>query len=235
MRRPAIERQNLIVARDIHQSFRSGTQRLEVLRNVSLAVRSHEVVALIGRSGSGKTSLLQLMGLLASPDSGSIFVNENEVMSATGKQRADLRSRHIGFVFQSGNLLPQHSALTNVAIPWRGSSKRGRERARMLLVRFGLGDRMEHRPDQLSGGEQQRVAIARALINDPAVILADEPTGALDAESEGILLDTFSDLAREGKGVLLITHSPAVASRADVVWKLSGGIVEMSSSKEAER
>jgi putative ABC transport system ATP-binding protein len=231
----AIDRHDVISATDVCQSFRSGTKRLEILQHASLTVRSNEVAALIGRSGSGKTSLLQLLGLLALPDSGSIAVGGREVTSMTAKERADLRSREVGFVFQSGNLLPQHSALTNVTIPWRGSPQRGRLRARDLLARFGLADRADHRPDQLSGGEQQRVAVARALINDPAVLLADEPTGALDADSEAALLDTFNELGREGKGVLLITHSPSVARRADVVWQLSSGTVQAADSGGVRR
>ncbi|MGV9645147.1 ABC transporter ATP-binding protein [Streptomyces sp. NPDC003514] len=219
----------LLRAEGVGKSYVLRGRRVDVLHGVDLAVRKGEVTALVGHSGSGKTTLLHILGLLTPPDSGRVFV---EGVHGTGPvdttdlsdgALADLRRGTLGFVFQSYNLLPQHSALRNVLLPFTGRRREGETRARELLARVGLAERADHLPGELSGGEQQRVALARALINDPPVVLADEPTGNLDTESEEVLLGLFRELADEGRAVLLVTHNPAVSDAADVVHRLDKG------------
>ncbi|MFD0315894.1 ABC transporter ATP-binding protein [Streptomyces flavalbus] len=198
-----------------------------VLRDVDLGVRGGEVTALVGPSGAGKTTLLHILGLLTPPDSGRVCVGHGaDEVDTTGlgdRALADLRRARLGFVFQSYNLLPQHSALRNVLLPYAGRAAEGAERARALLERVGLAERAGHLPGELSGGEQQRVALARALINDPRVLLADEPTGNLDTCNEETLLGLFRELADEGRAVVLVTHNPAVSAVADTVYRVDAG------------
>jgi ABC-type lipoprotein export system ATPase subunit len=221
----------------VSRTFTTGSGRVEVLRDVDLTVEAGRVAALVGRSGSGKTTLLQILGLLAPPSSGEVLVEGRSVSGLAGRELADLRRRAIGFVFQASNLLPQHSALSNVLIPWVGPRREGEDRARGLLETLGVGSRAHHRPDQLSGGEQQRVAIARALVNRPLLVLADEPTGALDSDNEERLLGILRGIADEGTGVLVVTHNVAVAATADAIWQLdgSGGVARQESTKAAGR
>lgn len=214
----------VLAGRDISHSYGAGTSRTEVLRDVSLAVHAGEFAALVGRSGSGKTTLLQILGLLAAPSAGEVLIDGTSVAGASGKTLARLRRDTLGFVFQAGNLLPQHDAVSNVMLPWAGQSSEGRRRAMELLERFGVADRAHHRPDQLSGGEQQRVALARALVNRPPIILADEPTGSLDADNERLLLRLLRELTDDGTAVLVITHSPTVAAATDTSWSLVGSL-----------
>ncbi|MCW2643288.1 MAG: putative oligopeptide transporter, ATP-binding protein, partial [Dactylosporangium sp.] len=175
------------------------------------------------RSGSGKTTLLQIVGLLMPPDSGSVLIDGRDAWGLSDNDRTELRRSSLGFVFQAFNLLPQHTALRNVTLPHRGSARTGTAKARELLERVGLAARAIHRPNELSAGEQQRVALARALINDPLNVLADEPTGNLDAANERVMLTLFREIADEGRAVLLVTHSEAVAASADTVLRMSGG------------
>ncbi|WP_063774099.1 ABC transporter ATP-binding protein [Streptacidiphilus rugosus] len=210
-------------ARGISKSFTLHQRRIDAVREANLSLAAGEVTALVGRSGSGKTTLLQVIGLLTPPDAGEVLIAGNDAWSLSGDARADLRARTLGFVFQSFNLLPQHSAVLNVALPFRGPRRVGLQRAGQLLERVGLADRATHHPSQLSAGEQQRVALARALVNDPQALLADEPTGNLDAANEEQLLDLFRELAAEGRAVLLITHSDTVAARADRVFRMVDG------------
>lgn len=179
----------------------------------------------VGRSGSGKTSLLLIAGLLARPDSGSVVVAGADVSSIGETHAADLRARSIGFVFQSFNLLPHLSAAENVELACVGTTAEARASARAGLERVGLSDRVDHTPGQLSGGEQQRVALARALVNGPTLLLADEPTGNLDVDSERLVLDQLRAAARGGCGVLVVSHSDAVAAAADRVLSIFGGRV----------
>lgn len=219
----------LLRAEGVGKSYSLRGRRVDVLRDIDLAVRGGEVTALVGHSGSGKTTLLHILGLLTPPDRGKVSVGGGdgaEPVDTSGLSDAalaDVRRSRLGFVFQSYNLLPQHSALRNVVLPFSGRRAEGEERARALLARVGLAERAGHLPGELSGGEQQRVALARALINDPPVILADEPTGNLDTESEDVLLKLFRELADEGRAVLLVTHNPAVSAAADVVHRLDQG------------
>ncbi|MFF3739939.1 ABC transporter ATP-binding protein [Streptomyces sp. NPDC002566] len=206
-----------------NRSHPPGGQRVDVLKDVDLTVRAGEISALVGPSGAGKTTLLHILGLLTVPDSGRVFVEGTDMTGLGDRALADVRRRRIGFVFQAYNLLPQHSALRNVLLPHAGPRARGEERARRLLERVGLDGRARHLPGELSGGEQQRVALARALINDPPLVLADEPTGNLDEAAERLLLDLFRELADEGRAVVLVTHNPVVSGAADTVHRLDSG------------
>lgn len=213
--------------RDIHRSFTQGTRRLDVLRGADLEVSAGEVVALVGPSGSGKSSLLHIAGLLERPDSGLIELAGQSVDSDDDAQRTALRLRHIGFVYQFHNLLPEFSAVENVAMPARLAGqghKQAAGDAEALLTRLGLADRASHLPSQLSGGEQQRVAVARALAHHPDLILADEPTGSLDADAGSKVADLLLGEARaQGVAVLLATHDLDLAGQADRIVRLRDG------------
>ena len=210
-------------AEGVGKSYRLRDRRVDVLHSADLTADRGRITALMGRSGSGKSTLLHILGLLTPPDSGRVLIDGTDTAQAGDEALAELRRRHIGFVFQAYNLLPQHSALRNVQLPargpWRATAGRGRE----LLERVGLADRAGHRPSELSGGEQQRVALARALVNEPTVILADEPTGNLDEANEELMLRLFRELADEGKAVVIVTHNRSVSAIADEVLTMAGG------------
>jgi lipoprotein-releasing system ATP-binding protein len=186
--------------------------------NTSISAVAGEFIAITGPSGSGKSSLLYLLGLLDRPDSGEVFLGDKPTSALSDQDRARLRLANIGFVFQSYFLLPEFSAAENVAMPMRRLGQLGIDatlvKARELLVKLGLADQTERRPRQLSGGQSQRVAIARALANDPAVLLADEPTGNLDSKSSAMVFDIFEQLAKEGRTIIVVTHDPDFARRA---------------------
>jgi ABC-type lipoprotein export system ATPase subunit len=189
-----------------------------------------QLTALVGRSGSGKSSLLNVLGALTPPDSGSVQINGVDLVGLGSAAAARLRGEQIGFVFQAFNLLPHLTAAQNVALPYRRGVHAGATAAKGLLGRLGLAERAGHRPGELSAGEQQRVALARALINDPAVILADEPTGNLDRETEQQLLGLFREIAAEGRTVLIVTHNDGVAEAADRVLRMDAGQLEAEAS-----
>ena len=215
--------------RGIHQSFDQVGRRLEVLKGVDLTIAAGETVALLGPSGSGKSCLLHIAGLLEKPASGDILVNGRVLANNDDGLRTRGRLQHIGFVYQSHNLLPEFSALENVMLPLRLRGQVGnavRAAAGDILAKLGLTDRLEHLPTQLSGGEQQRVAIARALVARPDVILADEPTGSLDGANGAVIAELLLDLAREAQAaVLLATHDTTLAERADRVVHLQDGLL----------
>jgi putative ABC transport system ATP-binding protein len=197
--------------------YRSGGSIVRAVSDVSLSIHRGEFVAIVGRSGSGKSTLMSLLGLLERPDSGQHLFNGREVERLNDDAGAGIRSREIGFVFQLPALLPRASALENAELPLGYAGVIGQERerrAKAALDRVGLSHRMEHWPHQLSGGEQQRVAIARAIVNNPALILADEPTGALDSNTSGEILSLFKDLHREGRTIVVVTHASDVAACA---------------------
>jgi macrolide transport system ATP-binding/permease protein len=219
---------NHIRLENVHKTYRSGAREVRVLKGVSLRVERGEMVAIMGASGAGKTTLINLLGCLDRPTSGRYYLGGEDVSDRSEAERAHLRSQHIGFVFQSCNLLPRTSALDNVCMPlgYAGGRRAGRPEAIALLRRVGLGDRLHHEPSQLSGGEQQRVAIARALVNRPALLIADEPTGNLDSQTSREVLQVFKRLnTEEGLTVLLVTHDPTVAAWADRVVRLCDGVV----------
>jgi ABC-type lipoprotein export system ATPase subunit len=208
----------LIELRDICKSYLLGEVPVPVLRGVTLTVARGELVALMGSSGSGKSTLMNILGCLDRPTSGEYWFEGQEVAALSADERAMLRNRRFGFVFQSFNLLPRTSALDNVAMPLAYgahhlSDQEARERAAEMLRRFGLGDRLDHEPSQLSGGQQQRVAIARALINRPPLLFADEPTGNLDSRTSEEVLRILEQLNREeGLTIIMVTHDPKVAA-----------------------
>ena len=213
--------------RGITKTYRMGKDNIvNALRGADLDVREGELVALMGPSGSGKSTMMNILGCLDVPDSGTYVLAGQQVRSLSDDRLAALRNRHIGFVFQTFNLLPRLNALENVELPlvYGGGGSR-RQRAKLALQAVGLGERMHHRPNELSGGQQQRVAIARALLNDPALILADEPTGNLDSRSSAEILAIFQRLNDAGKTVVMVTHEPDVAEHCRRIVRMRDGIV----------
>ena len=225
---------SLVKIRNVHKHFSRGNERIDVLQGVSLDVREGEFLALMGPSGSGKTTLLNLMGGLDSPTGGSIEIAGSEVSKLGGSTLAKWRARHIGFVFQLYNLLPVLTAERNVELPLLltslGKSER-RKRAGIALKVVGLGDRLKHYPRQLSGGQEQRVGIARAIVNDPTLLLCDEPTGDLDRKAGDEILDLLQALNKEhNKTIVMVTHDPHAAERASRTVHLEKGtLVEAAS------
>lgn len=218
---PALE------ARRVSRTYGAGSGAVRALQDVSIRVEAQEYVALMGRSGSGKSTFLNIAGLLDRPDSGEIRISGLETTALSRSEAARLRNRLIGFVFQQYMLLPRLTALENVELPLLYADLRVRERrarASEALARVGLLDRADHRPSELSGGQQQRVALARAVVTRPRLLLADEPTGALDEASSRLILDDFDRLRREsGAAIVLVTHDPLVASRAQRVVRFIDG------------
>lgn len=212
-------------AADLSRRYRE----VDVVRGVSVRLEPSECVALLGPSGCGKTTLLQMLGVLDRPDQGTVHIGGVDAWSRRASERAALRLEHIGFVFQTHNLIEHISAVDNVALPaWRAGGSRSRARARAgdLLARFGLGDRSVARGRELSPGESQRVAIARAIVNEPAIVLADEPTGSLDSAAAATVLDALDEVRRSGAALLLVTHDDDVAARADRVLTMRDGRID---------
>ncbi|MCS7217016.1 MAG: ABC transporter ATP-binding protein [Candidatus Bipolaricaulota bacterium] len=222
----------LVELQGVTKVYRLGEVEVPALRGVDLAVRPGDFLALMGPSGSGKSTLLHLLGLLDRPTAGRVLWEGADVTRLNGARLAELRGRRIGFVFQMFNLVPNLTALENVelplvflGVPWRER----RQRARAVLERLGLGDRLRHRPNQLSGGQQQRVALARALVTDPALLLADEPTGNLDSATGREILALLAELNRQGRTIVLATHDPEAAAVAQARLRLRDGrIVEVA-------
>jgi len=219
----------LIEARDLAKTYRLGQVDVQALRGVDAEVAAGEFIASTGPSGSGKSTLMHILGCLDSPTSGSYRLDGEDVGTLSGKRLAHVRNRKVGFVFQTFNLMPRLTVEENVALPlkYRGGVPRATRRARALtlLERLGLADRVGHRPDELSGGERQRVAIARALVGEPAILMADEPTGNLDSQAGSEVLKTFAELHAAGHTIVLVTHDPGVAARAQRVIQMSDGRV----------
>ena len=217
----------MIKIRNLRKSFqRPGEALLNVLDEVDFSVDEGEFVAIVGSSGSGKTTLMNILGLLDRPDSGDYELHGKQVADLSPEERAKVRNEAIGFVFQQFHLLPKTTATENVELPMLYSTRNDadiQKRAREALCRVGLEERLTHYPSELSGGQQQRVAIARAIVNDPAVVLADEPTGNLDQKSGAQIMDLFRELNRNGSTILLITHDNAVASAASRIVRIDNG------------
>ena len=214
--------------RDICKDYPMGKTVTHVLKNVDLDVSEGDYLAIMGPSGSGKTTLMNLIGCLDVPSSGSYLLGEREITKCSGKELAEIRNKEIGFVFQSFHLLPKLTALDNVALPllYGGVKKAERqERARAALETVGLADRLDHRPDQLSGGQCQRVAIARAIVGKPRLLLADEPTGALDSASGAQVMELFRQLHDSGSTIIMITHDQGIAHHADTIMTIKDGVL----------
>ncbi|MDM8249711.1 ABC transporter ATP-binding protein [Lacrimispora saccharolytica] len=219
---------------DICKDYLQGKMTVPVLRNIDFSMEEGEYVAIMGPSGSGKTTLMNIVGCLDQATSGSFLLDGEDISKCSDNQMSDIRLKKIGFVFQSFQLLPRQSALDNVALPlcYAGIGKKERrERAAAALERVGLEDRMDFKPNQLSGGQKQRVAIARAIVNHPRILLADEPTGALDSKSGEQVMELFESLHKEGVSILMITHDPGIASFAERIVEIRDGRLK---SKEAE-
>lgn len=224
----------LIRVQNLGRTYRSDGTSVTVLKGINLTVNHGEMLAVMGPSGCGKSTLMHLVGLLDTPSSGEIYFGEDSVGCLNDNARAHLRATKIGFVFQSFNLLKRFSALENVLLPTiyvsqshplRGSSGRLKEKAERLLSGIGLSDRLRHLTGKLSGGEQQRVAIARALINDPEIVLADEPTGNLDSQSGAEVLNLLRDLNAEGRTIIVVTHDQSVASVCGRIVRMKDGMI----------
>lgn len=227
----------VIKIRDIKRDFPLGQEVVKVLKGIDIDIDKGEYVAFMGPSGSGKSTLMNILGCLDTPTSGSYILNGNDVSKMSDDELAEIRNKEIGFVFQTFNLLPRTTALENVALPmiYAGASKSARtERAEKVLKDVGLADRMDHKPNQLSGGQRQRVAVGRALVNNPSIILADEPTGNLDSKTSVEIMNLFDEIHRAGNTVILVTHEEEVAMHANRIIRLRDGMLESDTRKTAE-
>lgn len=228
----------IIELQNIARTYRVGSEIINALRSVTINISKNEYVALMGPSGSGKSTLMNVLGCLDTPSGGSYTLNGLLVSKMTDNELADVRNKEIGFVFQSFNLLPRYSALENVILPlvYAGISKAQREeRGKEVLQQVGLQDRMHHKPNELSGGQKQRVAVARALINNPAIILADEPTGNLDSKTSIEIMGLFGEIHQRGNTVILVTHEEDIAQYAHRIVRLKDGLVEWDKRNESIR
>jgi putative ABC transport system ATP-binding protein len=219
----------IIETSEISKIYQMGTQTVNALQSISINIKKGEYVAFMGPSGSGKSTLMNIVGCLDTPTAGTYILNNKNVSQMTENELADVRNKEIGFVFQTFNLLPRATALENVALPliYAGFGKSQREeRAMATLESVSLADRANHRPNELSGGQRQRVAIARALVNDPSIILADEPTGNLDSKTSYDIMDLFHELHASGNTIIMVTHEDDIAHYAHRIVRLRDGLVE---------
>jgi len=226
----------IILTHKLTRDYDMGSEIVRALRGVDLQIHRNEYVAVMGPSGSGKSTLMNLIGCLDTPTAGEYWLNGQKVSDLADDELAHIRNKEIGFVFQTFNLLPRASALHNVELPliYAGIGSRGRrEKATAALTRVGLGDRMDHKPNELSGGQRQRVAIARALVNDPSILLADEPTGNLDSTTSQEIMAVFGELHRQGQTVVMVTHEADIAAHAARVVTLRDGLVATDQRKAA--
>lgn len=221
--------QRVIDIQDVKKSYQMGEQVVHALRGVTLNIKRNEYVALMGPSGSGKSTLMNMLGCLDTPSSGLYLLNDQNVSTLIDDELAEIRNKEIGFVFQTFNLIPRLSSLENVALPLVYSGMKKSERlakAQRVLESVGLGDRVHHKPNELSGGQRQRVAVARALVNDPSIILADEPTGNLDSKTSIEIMALFEEIHNNGNTVILVTHEPDIAEHAHRIIRLKDGEIE---------
>jgi len=219
----------IISIKNISKTYKIGEEVIEALKDVSLTIYKNEYVALMGPSGSGKSTLMNMLGCLDSPSSGEYVLNDLSVATMTDNELAEVRNKEIGFVFQTFNLLPRATTLDNVSLPlvYAGFNKVARDkRASEVLDSVGLANRINHRPNELSGGQRQRVAIARALVNNPAIILADEPTGNLDSKTSVEIMGLFEEIHNKGNTIILVTHEENIALHAHRIVRLKDGLVE---------
>lgn len=226
----------IIQTTDLSRVYRMGSETIHALRSISIQISRGEYVAFMGPSGSGKSTLMNIVGCLDTPSSGSYILNGRDVSNMSDNELAGIRNKEIGFVFQTFNLLPRSTALENVALPlvYAGVSRSVREqRAMQLLESVGLADRARHRPNELSGGQRQRVAIARALVNNPSIILADEPTGNLDSKTSHEIMELFEKLHAKGNTIIMVTHEEDIAKYAHRIVRLRDGLIETDEVNQA--
>jgi putative ABC transport system ATP-binding protein len=219
----------IIQTSDISKIYKMGSEVVEALKSISITVNRGEYVAFMGPSGSGKSTLMNIIGCLDTPTHGQYILNGHDVSDLSESELAEIRNKEIGFVFQTFNLLPRASSLENVALPliYAGYSRSEREdRAMQALSNVGLGDRAKHKPNELSGGQRQRVAIARALVNDPSIILADEPTGNLDSKTSYDIMNLFQELHDKGNTIIMVTHEDDIAHYSHRIVRMRDGLVE---------
>ena len=228
---------SVISLKDVGRSYKVGTEVIHALRSVTLDIYKNEYVALMGPSGSGKSTLLNILGCLDRPTRGQYILGEHDVSTMSDDELSEVRSKYLGFIFQSYNLLPQYTVVENIEVPllYQGIrlTEATRQRCINLAGMVGLGDRLDHRPMQLSGGQQQRVAIARSLANDPHVILADEPTGNLDTKTSVEIMEMLSQLNKDGKTIIMVTHENDIAQWARRVIRLRDGHIESDVRNDA--
>ena len=220
---------SIIQISELGKTYVMGAEKVHALKSITLNIKKNEYVALMGPSGSGKSTLMNLLGCLDTPTKGKYLLNGTDVSTMEDDDLAEVRNKEIGFVFQTFNLLPRLSSLDNVALPlvYSGLSKTDRrEKANVALTAVNLGDRVDHKPNELSGGQRQRVAIARALVNNPAIILADEPTGNLDTKTSIEIMAILEEIHKQGNTIILVTHEPDIAEHAHRIIRLRDGLVE---------
>ncbi len=225
----------LIETHDISKVYHMGAETIHALKSVSIKISKGEYVAFMGPSGSGKSTFMNIIGCLDTPTGGTYILNGNDVSNMTDNELAEVRNKEIGFVFQTFNLLPRQSSLENVALPliYAGYGKSAREeKAQRVLESVGLGTRGKHKPNELSGGQRQRVAIARALINNPSIILADEPTGNLDSKTSYEIMELFEDLHSKGNTIIMVTHEEDIAKYAHRIIRMRDGLIESDTMNE---
>ncbi|MDH3711934.1 MAG: ABC transporter ATP-binding protein [Cyclobacteriaceae bacterium] len=225
----------IIHTEKISRIYKMGSETIYALRSIDIDISKGEYVAFMGPSGSGKSTLMNIIGCLDTPSSGTYILNDRDVSDMTENELAEIRNKEIGFVFQTFNLLPRATAMDNVALPliYAGFGKSAREeKAMAALESVGLGDRASHKPSELSGGQRQRVAIARALVNDPSIILADEPTGNLDSKTSYDIMDVFQQLHNLGNTIIMVTHEDVIAHYAHRIVRLMDGLVESDQLNE---
>ena len=221
--------QTIIEVKNLARHFRVGSELIKALKEINLSIQQNEFVALMGQSGSGKSTLMNILGCLDTPTDGTYTLNNHQVSELRDNDLAEIRNKEIGFIFQTFNLLPRSNALENVMLPlvYSGISKEDRqERALTALEKVGLADRVNHRPNELSGGQRQRVAVARALVNNPSIILADEPTGNLDSATSLEIMALFQNIHKNGNTVIIVTHEEDIAQYAHRIVRLKDGEVE---------
>jgi putative ABC transport system ATP-binding protein len=219
---------SVVTMKDVQKSYHMGSEDLLVLKGIDLDIKRGEFISIMGPSGSGKSTLMNLIGLLDRPDSGLLVINDKDIGRMNDEELSHLRGKEIGFIFQTFNLVSRLSALKNVELPmiFQEQSKAYRAGvAKRYLEEVGLGDRMSHRPNELSGGQRQRVAIARALVNDPSILLADEPTGNLDAKTGDEIMKLFVELNKNGRTIVMVTHNPEVAEFSQRIIRLRDGMI----------
>ena len=221
--------QTIIEVKNLARHFRVGSELIKAIKQIDLSIKQNEFIALMGQSGSGKSTLMNILGCLDTPTDGTYTLNNYQVSKLRDNDLAEIRNKEIGFVFQTFNLLPRSTALENVMLPlvYAGISKEDREkRALTALDKVGLSDRINHRPNELSGGQRQRVAVARALVNNPSIILADEPTGNLDSATSIEIMALFQDIHKNGNTVIVVTHEEDIAQYAHRIVRLKDGEIE---------